>query len=120
MYVQQRPAPAFVKKSNHSGYQSQAGFQEPHENPQPGATYVGGIRYTYSESVDKNYTVEKAVEAASTIYKDRVKENRVPMNTTFLAKRQRNEKITLVEMNDISTRVLNDTFADMPQRVRTY
>ena len=61
------------------------------------------IPYTERETVEKNYTVQQALEAAS------VRMNGRPICLDAIRRRSRDEKITLVELNTIADLVIDDT-----------
>lgn len=61
--------------------------------------------FTDTESVSKKYTVQQAVDAAAFICKDKYN---VKLNVSKLG-RDRGEKVTLKELNNISDKLISDS-----------
>jgi hypothetical protein len=108
-------------------------FQKPTRMPQPTrfqqepveqstnsvGTYINGVRYTADETVNTKYTVQDAVAAAGTIFKDRVKIKPAELNLKSIETLNRGSKITIIEVNRLTGLILADSFVfDKPRSAR--
>lgn len=64
------------------------------------------IQFMEQETRDKKYTVKHAIDAARAVLSDRRVHG---VNTTSVNGRDEKEKITLVQLNDISEQIIVDS-----------
>jgi hypothetical protein len=68
------------------------------------------VNYTALEKVEKKYTVAEAKSAAKRIVLDRSNNRLRELCIDSVKNRADDEKITVVELNDLSRNIISDTF----------